>query len=225
MKWLIVTGDDFGLHRGVTRGIIQAHRDGILTSASLMVNRPACQDAVALARECPALSLGLHLELDPDDTGDVPAAVARQIARFAELVGAPPTHIDSHHDVHRDPRVLPYVLAWSERTGVPVRGYAGVRHLSKFYGRWGGEPHLEQIGVPGLLRLLRTEVGEGMTELTCHPGYVEPGFSSSYAAEREVELQTLCDRRVRHAIWDMTIRLIGFRDLPSPQPVVPERAR
>ncbi len=190
-----------------------------------MVNRPACQDAVALARECPALSLGLHLELDPDDTGDVPAAVARQIARFAELVGAPPTHIDSHHDVHRDPRVLPYVLAWSARTGVPVRGYAGVRHLSKFYGRWGGEPHLEQIGVPGLLRLLRTEVGEGMTELTCHPGYVEPGFSSSYAAEREVELQTLCDRRVRHAIWDMTIRLIGFRDLPSPQPAVPERAR
>jgi len=40
-----------------------------------------------------------------------------------------------------------------------------------------------------------------------------------------VELQTLCDRRVRHAIWDMTIRLIGFRDLPSPQPAVPERAR
>ena len=68
MKWLIVTGDDFGLHRGVTRGIIQAHRDGILTSASLMVNRPACRDAVALARECPALSLGLHLELDPDDS-------------------------------------------------------------------------------------------------------------------------------------------------------------
>src|SRR5438046_10768352 len=104
-----------------------------------MGNRAACQDAVALADECPALSLGLHLELDPDDTGDVPAAVARQIARFAELVGAPPTHIDSHHDVHRDPRVLPYVLAWSARTGVPVRGYAGVRHLSKFYGRWGGE--------------------------------------------------------------------------------------
>src|SRR5437016_12993258 len=65
MKWLIVTGDDFGLHRGVTRGIIQAHRDGILTSASLMVNRPACQDAVPPARQWPGLSLGPHPGPDP----------------------------------------------------------------------------------------------------------------------------------------------------------------
>ena len=225
MKWLIVTADDFGLHQGINRGIIQAHRDGILTSASLLVDRPACQDAVARGRECPALSLGLHLELDPNDSDGVPGTVARQIARFTALVGAPPTHLDSHHDVHHDPRVLPHLLRWAEHTGVPVRGYAGVRHLSKFYGQWGGETHPEQIGVPGLLRLLRTEVGDGMTELTCHPGYVEPGVSSSYAAEREVELHTLCDRRVRHAIWEMEIRLIGFRDLPSPRVAVPERAR
>lgn len=223
MKWLIVTADDFGLHSGINRGIVRAHRDGILTSASVLVNRPACEDAVVLGRECPALSLGLHLELDPADPA-VPATLARQVARFIDLLGAAPTHVDSHHDVHHDPRVLPHLLAWATRTGVPVRGYSGVRHLSKFYGQWGGESHPEQIGVPGLLRLLETEVSEGVTELTCHPGYVEPGLSSSYAAEREVELQTLCDHRVRHAIWGMEIRLIGFRDLPSPQPVVPERA-
>jgi predicted glycoside hydrolase/deacetylase ChbG (UPF0249 family) len=215
MKWLIVTGDDFGMSRGINRGIVQAHRDGILTAASLLVNRPASEEAAALGRECPTLSLGLHLELDAADTERVPAQLERQLARFLELAGAVPTHVDSHHDVHHDPRVLPHLLVWARRDGVPVRGYSGVRHLPMFYGQWGGETRLEQIGIEGLLRLLDDEVREGVTELTCHPGYVEPGFRSSYAAEREVELRTLCDRRVHQAIFDKEIRRIGFRDLPT----------
>jgi len=89
------------------------------------------------------------------------------------------------------------------------------RHVAKFYGRWGGRTHPEQIGVDGLLHLLDAEVGEGVTELSCHPGYVEPGFRSSYLAEREVELRTLCDARVRDGIRAREIQLIGFRDLPA----------
>jgi chitin disaccharide deacetylase len=215
MKWLIVTGDDFGMSHGINRGVLQAHRDGILTTASLLVNWPASGAAAALGRECPALSLGLHLELNADDPESVPVQLERQLARFQELTGAAPTHVDSHHDVHHDPRVLPHLLAWARLAGVPVRGYSGARHLPKFYGQWGGETHLEQIGVEGLLRLLDAEVGEGVTELTCHPGYVEPELRSSYAAEREVELWTLCDRRVHQAILDRDIRLVGFRDLPA----------
>jgi predicted glycoside hydrolase/deacetylase ChbG (UPF0249 family) len=217
MKWLIVTGDDFGMSRGINRGIVQAHRDGILTSASLLVNWPASEEAAALGRECPTLSLGLHLELDIDtiDLIDVPVQLEHQLGRFRELAGAAPTHVDSHHDVHHDPRVLPHLLAWARRAGVPVRGHSGARHLPKFYGQWGGETHPEQIGVAGLLRLLDAEVGEGVTELTCHPGYMEPGFRSSYAVEREVELRTLCDHRVHQAILDRDIRLVGFRDLPG----------
>ncbi len=215
MKWLIVTGDDFGMSGGINRGILEAHRDGILTTASLLVNQPASEDAAALARECPALSLGLHLELDADEPRRVPAQLERQLARFQELAGAAPTHVDSHHDVHHDPGVLPHLLAWARLAGVPVRGHSEARHLPKFYGQWGGETHPEQIGVEGLLRLLDVEVGEGVAELTCHPGYVEPGFHSRYAAEREIELRTLCDRRIHQAILDKDIRLVGFRDLPA----------
>jgi len=215
MKWLIVTGDDFGITSGINRGIVQAHREGILTSTSLMVDRPACEEAATLGRACATLSVGLHLELNPDDPAGIPAELARQLARFVELVGAAPTHADSHHDVHYDRRVLPHALAWSARTGVPLRGCSRARHFPKFYGQWGGETHLEQIGVAGLLRLLDTEIGEGVTELNCHPGYVEAGFPSSYAAEREEELRTLCDERVRQAILEREIRLIGFRELPA----------
>src|SRR5919109_4653329 len=112
MKWLIVTGDDFGISRGVNRGIVEAHRYGILTSTSLMVDRPACGEAAALARECATLSVGLHLELDPTDAAGVPRELERQVARFRQLVGSTPTHVDSHHDVHYDQRILPHVIGW-----------------------------------------------------------------------------------------------------------------
>ncbi len=60
---LIVAADDFGMSAGVNAGIVRAHRDGILTDASLMVNGQAFAEAVALARAHPALSVGLHLML------------------------------------------------------------------------------------------------------------------------------------------------------------------
>jgi hopanoid biosynthesis associated protein HpnK len=60
---LIVNGDDFGLSPQVNAGILHAHRSGILTNTSLMVTGPAWEDAVALARATPSLSVGLHLTL------------------------------------------------------------------------------------------------------------------------------------------------------------------
>jgi hopanoid biosynthesis associated protein HpnK len=63
VRQLIVTGDDFGLAEPVNEAIELAHRDGILTSASLMVAGPAAADAVARARRQPKLRVGLHLVL------------------------------------------------------------------------------------------------------------------------------------------------------------------
>ncbi|HEY6871419.1 MAG TPA: hopanoid biosynthesis-associated protein HpnK [Geobacteraceae bacterium] len=63
MKELIINADDFGLSTGANRAIIKAWREGILTSASLMVTGEAFEEAVALARENPGLQVGLHLTL------------------------------------------------------------------------------------------------------------------------------------------------------------------
>ncbi|CAA2139645.1 hopanoid biosynthesis-associated protein HpnK [Methylobacterium bullatum] len=60
-KRLIVTADDFGLSLAVNEAVEQAHREGILTAASLMVGAPAAADAVARARRLPSLRVGLHL--------------------------------------------------------------------------------------------------------------------------------------------------------------------
>jgi len=63
VRRLIVNADDFGRSETVNEAVIQAHRRGILTSASLMVNESACEGAVALARQNPRLGVGLHLAL------------------------------------------------------------------------------------------------------------------------------------------------------------------
>jgi len=60
---LIVNADDFGRTSSINQAVVRAHRDGILTSASLMINEPACAEAVALARQNPHLGVGLHLTL------------------------------------------------------------------------------------------------------------------------------------------------------------------
>src|ERR1700752_2476330 len=60
---LIVNADDFGRSHAINKAVVRAHNEGILTSASLMVNEPAVDEAVALARENPRLGVGLHLSL------------------------------------------------------------------------------------------------------------------------------------------------------------------
>ena len=60
---LIVNADDFGRSPSINEAVIRAHREGILTSASLMVNEPASYAAVELARQHPTLGVGLHLTL------------------------------------------------------------------------------------------------------------------------------------------------------------------
>ncbi|MBV8403627.1 MAG: hopanoid biosynthesis-associated protein HpnK [Gammaproteobacteria bacterium] len=63
MKRLIVTADDFGAAPEVNAAVEAAHREGILTAASLMVAAPAAADAIARARRRPGLHVGLHLTL------------------------------------------------------------------------------------------------------------------------------------------------------------------
>src|SRR5437867_5029312 len=218
MKYLIVNRDDFGASRGINRGIIEAHQRGILTSTSLLVNTVWSEEAADLSRSAPDLSVGLHADLRDALKGNVDSRQLReildgQLARFEELMGCPPTHLDSHHNVHRGPRALPHFRELAREQGLPLRENSPVRYFSKFYGQWGGETHLEQISAGNLVRMFETEIEEGVTELSCHPGYVDPDYPTGYAAEREAELRTLCAPRIRLALEAESIELISYHDL------------
>lgn len=75
MRNLIVNADDLGWTAGVNRGIADAHRNGIVTSASLLANGAAFADGVRVAGVLPGLGVGVHLNLS--DGG--PTAPARQV--------------------------------------------------------------------------------------------------------------------------------------------------
>lgn len=216
MKYLIVNADDFGASPGINRGIWEAHQRGILTSTSLLVNAPFSQEAAKLAGASQTLSVGLHVDLPKETsrpTEHARAALRRQWARFVELMGRAPTHLDSHHNAHRDPQLLPPFVELAAEHGLPLRGHSPVRYFPSFYGRWNGETHPEQISVASLTRMLETEIGDGFTELSCHPGYAEPDYPGSYAVERAMELRTLCEPSVRRVLAACAINLVSYRDL------------
>jgi chitin disaccharide deacetylase len=217
-KRLIVNADDLGYDPQIDRGILEAHTRGIVTSATAMVDTPFAADAL---RAAPAsLGVGLHAVLDPD----LPRARAereliRQIDRFAELRGAQPTHLDSHKHHHARPELLAAFAAVAKRRAVPVRAIdeemrerlraAGVRTTDAFV----GDASLRPCWTPERLLAAVAALGEGTTELMCHPGYAPSHARTSFGPEREVELQAVCDASVRDLATKRAIGLISFAAL------------
>ena len=138
-KQLVVNADDFGFTPDVNEGILEAHREGILTSTTLMANGAAFDDAVRLARRTPTLDVGCHLVLvsgsSPLTGKPYPPTVARLMAAMArreirvydELAaqvrrtvqaGIQPTHLDTHKHTHLAPPVLDAVARLAAEFGI-----------------------------------------------------------------------------------------------------------
>jgi chitin disaccharide deacetylase len=136
LKQLIVNADDLGLTPGVNRGVLRAFRDGIVTSASLLVTGSAFESAVALARQNSELDVGLHLALveeraalDPemvptlvDETGRFPRTSAEFIRRaFLRRI--------SWHEVERE---IAAQIALFQKTGLRLSHLNSHQHLHMF---------------------------------------------------------------------------------------------
>jgi len=138
VRKLVVNADDFGFTRDVNQGIVEAHRNGILTATTLMAagafDPAAFDDAVRLARETPTLDIGCHLVLVgaapfPLTVAQLVRAVAlQQIRIYDELsaqvrrvldAGIRPTHLDTHKHTHLLPPVLDAVARISEEFKIP----------------------------------------------------------------------------------------------------------
>ncbi|HEX4954950.1 MAG TPA: carbohydrate deacetylase [Thermoanaerobaculia bacterium] len=245
-KVLIVNADDLGRTPGINAGIFEAHERGIVTSATLMVGFPAAEAAARELPRLPRLGVGLHVALTgarpllppervpslvgPDgafpphpsrfvdlDPGEVRSEVEAQFARFQQLTGRLPTHLDSHHHSHRHPVVCEALIEVAKRHGLPVRNaspevdarllQAGVPTTDAFIERFYGPDATLEV----LLEIL-AGVGTGITELMCHPARVDDDLraGSSYVEEREAELAALCHAEVLRAVRGMGLELGSF---------------
>jgi predicted glycoside hydrolase/deacetylase ChbG (UPF0249 family) len=131
---LIVNADDFGFTRDTNAGIVEAHRNGILTATTLMAEAPAFDDAVRLAKENPELDVGCHLVLV--GMPGYPATLSQLVrdvalsrmdpyARMKPQVetilaaGLRPVHLDTHKHTHLLPPVLEAMARVGEEFGIP----------------------------------------------------------------------------------------------------------
>ncbi|HWP32507.1 MAG TPA: ChbG/HpnK family deacetylase [Solirubrobacterales bacterium] len=218
--------DDLGLSSGINAGIAEAHERGIVTSASLMMRQSGAEDGADLARRHPELAIGLHLDLGQrdyetatpaaagdrlrlDDRAAVEAECRAQLDAFRDLLGRDPTHLDSHQHVHLVEPLAAAAARLAAELGIPLRAASRIRYEGRFYGRSEeGEPRPERITAECLVELIGS-LSPGWTELGCHPGRAAEGLSS-YGAEREREIEALCDARVRAAIEEGGVRLRSF---------------
>jgi predicted glycoside hydrolase/deacetylase ChbG (UPF0249 family) len=232
MKHLIVNADDFGLTAGINAGIVQAHLHGIVSSTTLMVHGAAALEAAAWARQHPSLGVGLHIDLwehvlqggewvrtyehCAGDADAVQAEIEQQLARFRSLLGREPDHIDTHQHVHRRQPVGDVVRAFAARHGLALREHGGLRYVGGFYGQDGtGGPYPEGITPERLMELIDALPEDGVTELSCHPGVVAADDAlggTMYRIERNTEITTLCDPRVRVRVARGDVRLGRFAD-------------
>lgn len=230
-RFLIVNADDFGQTHGINRGVMRSHADGIVTSASLMVRWPAAEEAAAYARSHDDLSVGLHVDfgewayeggdwvslydvVDPEDRRASERELERQLTRFRGLVGADPTHLDSHQHVHRHEPLRSLLADMGRLLDVPVRGQSPrITYSGAFYGMTGkGDSFLDAITEQSLIALIKN-LPPGTTELGCHPGE-DDGTELVYRLERESELSVLCAPAVRRALCDAGVVLTNFRERP-----------
>jgi hopanoid biosynthesis associated protein HpnK len=86
---LIVNADDFGRSRSINEAVIRAHLDGILTTASLMVNEAGFDEAVAMARKNPRLGVGLHVALSHGRSALPPEKIPGLVNERGEFSNAP----------------------------------------------------------------------------------------------------------------------------------------
>lgn len=228
---LIINADDFGLSKAVNYGIIEAHKQGVVTSTTALVTADAFTHCKQLALENPALSVGIHLNITlgrpllkhvslVDENNNFFTKMEYiedftksqdelylewryQIEYFIEVMGVKPTHIDSHHHVHMLPKALPIVQRLAKEYDLPIRGDKKVELNTDFYGNQVSEDFFDQL--PHF----------EMLEVMVHPAYVDTTLieATSYALDRLKEYDILTLPSVREKIKNSGYTLISYKEV------------
>lgn len=260
---LIVNADDFGLSKGVNHGIMEAHHEGIVSSATIMVNMPGFEDAVESAKKTPSLGVGFHFNLSygmplspphevpslVDEHGnfhkmkmsnprkwreeDVKKELHRQWTRVKET-GISITHLDSHHYIQRISTVYPAYSQLAHEEGLPMRhtfqfpenyNYDDYEPISSTKNAlpldhpattdaFVGDIYFRDQRFEQLRQHIHT-LPPGITEINCHPGYVDDELEelSVWTSYREIELATLTHTDITKFLKQEKIELVNFHIL------------
>ncbi|MEH7461607.1 chitin disaccharide deacetylase [Bacillus thuringiensis] len=229
MIQLIVNADDFGLTRGVNYGIIDAHVNGLVNSATMMMNMPGTEHAVQLAKEYKTLGVGVHLVLTAGKPllSDVPSLVKEdgsfhsqstvreenidlddaerewtaQVEKFLSY-GLTPTHLDSHHHVHALPILHDVLERLAEKYHLPVRRCEQERAVRPFSDVFLHDFYGDGVTDDYFTKLSERVQGGTTVEVMVHPAYIDAELlkCSSYVMKRVEELRILTESKLLSGI-------------------------
>jgi hypothetical protein len=255
---VIINADDFGFTNGVTSGIVRTMCEGVVTSTTAMAC-VAGADA-RLRRWAPTVPgcIGAHLQLTtgralsdpaliptlcgldgkfPSSKTNLSCARTEEIVlewdeqfRFLRGLGIEPTHIDTHHHVHKLPHVFEAFCEIARRFQVPARALTRsmreeLRRANipcpdsmsvEFYG--GG------LTSDRLLALLEQAIEApdppAVIEIMCHPGVPceELSHLSKYVQEREAEMEALCFPGLAKRLGERGFELVSYTTLRGLSP-------
>lgn len=235
-RFLIVNADDFGLTEGVSRGILKAHRDGLVTSTTFMTNFPWAPEMAPLLAEAPALGVGIHLNLTTGrpllpaarvptlvtkegafckalthliarvDPGEVEQEWAAQIERGVDLLGRLPTHLDTHRYLQGYPAFGEVMVRLAKRYSVPAVRNLYPGRQMRPAGRLGSFNPANWVVDRYLLRSSQTVLGAG---LACPRAILVGDFDQEMLLGRLAALQEGVTELVCHpGIVDQALRAI-----------------
>jgi predicted glycoside hydrolase/deacetylase ChbG (UPF0249 family) len=207
---------------GISQAIARAPGLGLglhfaVTGGGLPASEPDRLPTLLVGRRLPRTPEGLPREIPPEE---VRRELEAQILRFEKLAGRPPSHLDSHHHSALHPSIQPIFAEVARKRGLPVRASsdearvalraAGVRTPDHFLDGF--------YGVGATAENLRATLGrlpDGTTELMCHPGHTDGELlaESTYAQERERELELLCDPELPVLLAREAVERVDFRAL------------
>lgn len=244
---LIISADDFGLTEGVTKGISESILSGAVTRTSAMMCTNGSEWIKKHAKGLDG-KIGLHLQLT-DGTPMLPAeevfslvgsdgnfpVKSKQLgnvnqaeiekeweAQMAALLdlGVTPSHIDTHHNVHRFPKIFKAYCAIADKYKLPTRALSpimakkldsmGLLGSDYCLENWCAENITSASLVNNTLRAFQSIDNNGTIELMCHPGYVDQNLESRsyYLQEREKELAIFLDPQLKSLLAKHSIELI-----------------
>lgn len=199
---LIFNADDFGLSRGVNLGIIEAFRNGVVRSATLMANMNGFRDAVQLSSEHPELGVGIHLCL----TAGQPLTLSKELRnkqntfhRDADIIsslsgemveaefvaqiehclkaGIRPTHLDSHHHVHQLDNISEAFTSVAMKYDLPTRQFPqktdNIKSTSGFDDSYYRINSDHDISVSHIKDIVSKHASLSSLEIMTHPAFID----------------------------------------------------
>lgn len=239
---LIVNCDDFGYSKAVNYGIIEAYKNGVVTSATLMAGMPGFNHALELLKENPGLGCGVHLTLSAYkpvlkthktivnekgefyrnllecndfykiDLSEVYNEFCAQIERVIKG-GVNITHLDSHHHVHTLEFLKPVMEKIIKKYNLPIRGGLNYKLNYDKVIPFEGIFYDKNVSIETFKKIIEKQYD--IVEVMTHPAYADSFLmeSSSYNLKRLEELKILTSEELKKLLDENKVELCNYKNI------------